>query len=96
MRESQGREETPPTPPQTQHLSKLQALQQRLLKVGAAATDGRRETSRVPGSTVTNVLHREARWTALPLASRFLKETLGCFSCPGSLQAPSLPSPAKG
>lgn len=32
-----------------------------------------------PGSRVTNVLHREARWMPLPLAPWLLKETLAAF-----------------
>ena len=53
--------------------------------------EGRREASQALSSRVTNVLHREARWMPPPLALRLLQETLGCFSWPGWLQAPSLP-----
>lgn len=41
------REETDCPPPISRRLSGLQALAQRLLKVGAMATDGRREASLV-------------------------------------------------
>lgn len=91
MRGSQEREQATPS----EHPLGPQALQERLLEVEAEATDGRGEASLVPGSRVINVLHREARWRPPPLALWLLQETLGCFSYPGLLRAPALPSSAK-